>query len=59
LSDSGHRYAMLEEPGIRRFMAESDSFYPPDAVDFTMAEQRAFYDRCARTSASPGRPRSR
>jgi acetyl esterase len=41
-------YAMLEEPGIRRFMAETDRLYPADAVAFTMAEQRAFYDRlCA------------
>jgi acetyl esterase len=48
VTEPGHPYAMLEEPGIRRFMAESDSFYPADAVDFTMAEQRAFYDRlCA------------
>jgi acetyl esterase len=48
LSESGQRYAVLEEPGIRRFMAESDSFYPPDAVDLTMAQQRAFYERlCA------------
>lgn len=42
------RYAMLEEAGIRRFMIETDRFYPPDAVNFTLAEQRAFYDRlCA------------
>jgi len=48
LNELGQRYAMLEEPGIRRFMTESDGFYPPDAVDFTMAEQRAFYDQmCA------------
>jgi acetyl esterase len=48
LNESDQRYAVLEEPGIRRFMAESDSFFPPEAVDFTMAEQRAFYDRlCA------------
>jgi acetyl esterase len=41
-------YAMLEEPGIRRFMAETERLYPADAVAFTMAEQRAFYDRlCA------------
>jgi len=39
---------MLEDEGIRRFMIESDALYPPDAVRFTMAEQRAFYDRmCA------------
>ena len=48
LTDSDHRYAVLEEPGIRRFMAESDSFYPADAANFTMAEQRTFYNRmCA------------
>jgi acetyl esterase len=41
-------YAVLEEPGIRRFMAESDSLYPADAVAFSMPEQRAFYHRlCA------------
>jgi acetyl esterase len=48
LSGADQPYPMLEEPGIRRFMAESDSLYPADAVAFTMAEQRAFYDRlCA------------
>ncbi|HUF45374.1 MAG TPA: alpha/beta hydrolase [Aestuariivirgaceae bacterium] len=41
-------YAMLEEPGIRRFMAETERLFPADAVSFTMAEQRAFYDQlCA------------
>jgi len=48
LSGDDQPYPMLEEPGIRRFMAESDSLFPTDAVSFTMAEQRAFYDRlCA------------
>jgi acetyl esterase len=42
------KYAMLADEGIRRFMTESDALYPPDAVSFTMAEQRAFYDKlCA------------
>jgi acetyl esterase len=41
-------YAVLEEPGIRRFITESDRLFPADAVAFSMAEQRAFYDRlCA------------
>jgi len=41
-------YPMLAEPGIRRFMIESDSLYPPDAANFGIPEQRAFYDRlCA------------
>jgi acetyl esterase len=36
------------EPGIRAFLLEGESLYPPNAVDFTFAEQRAFYDRyCA------------
>lgn len=42
--DTG-KYAMLADEGIRRFMAESDALYPPDAVNFTMAQQRAFYDK--------------
>ncbi len=42
------KYTMLADPGIRRFMVESEMLYPPDAVNFTIAEQRAFYDRmCA------------
>ena len=42
------KYAKLVDPGIRRFMIEGERFYPPDAVSFTLAEQRAFYDRyCA------------
>ena len=42
------KYAHLEDPGIRDFLIAGERFYPPDAVNFTMAEQRAFYDRyCA------------
>ena len=42
------KYAHLEDPGIRDFLVAGERFYPPDAVNFTMAEQRAFYDRyCA------------
>jgi acetyl esterase len=45
--DTG-KYTMLADEGIRRFMIESDALYPPDAVNFTLAEQRAFYDKlCA------------
>jgi acetyl esterase len=68
--DTG-KYAMLADEGIRRFMIESDALYPPDAVNFTMAEQRAFYDKlcahfrrprpsgldvCDLTVAGPGGP---
>ena len=42
------KYAHVEDPGIRAFLVAGERFYPPDAVNFTMAEQRAFYDRyCA------------
>lgn len=42
------KYEKIEDPGIRSFLQEGDAFYPVDAVKFTMAEQRAFYDRyCA------------
>jgi acetyl esterase len=42
------KYASLKDPGIRAFMIAGERFYPADAVNFTMAEQRQFYDRyCA------------
>jgi acetyl esterase len=42
------KYAGLEDPGIRAFMIAGERFYPAGAVNFTMAEQRQFYDRyCA------------
>lgn len=42
------KYAGLKDPGIRAFMIAGERFYPPDAVDFTLAEQREFYDKyCA------------
>jgi acetyl esterase len=48
LDDIETKYAWLEDPGIRDFLIAGERFYPPDAVSFTMAEQRAFYDRyCA------------
>jgi acetyl esterase len=41
------KYESLE-PGIRAFLIEGESLYPENAVEFTMDEQRAFYDRyCA------------
>jgi acetyl esterase len=51
------KYAGLKDPGIRAFMIAGERFYPPDAVDFTLAEQREFYDRyCAhfRKGRPPG-----
>jgi acetyl esterase len=50
---------VLEEPGIRRFMAESDGLYPANAVAFSMPEQRAFYDRLCAHFRKPRPPGSR
>ena len=42
------KYAQLQDPGIREFLIAGDNFYPADAVTFTFAEQRAFYNKyCA------------
>lgn len=42
------KYASLQDPGIRAFMIAGERFYPPDAVNFTIVQQREFYDRyCA------------
>lgn len=42
------KFEEIEDSGIRAFLIESDRFYPADAANFTMAEQRDFYDRlCA------------
>ncbi len=39
------------EAGILAFLAKCDAFYPPDAVNATIAEQRGFYDAlCAQFS---------
>ncbi|MGQ0484073.1 MAG: alpha/beta hydrolase [Hyphomicrobiales bacterium] len=45
---SQEKYAELKDPRLRAFMIAGERFYPPDAVNFSMAEQRAFYDKyCA------------
>jgi acetyl esterase len=42
------KYGNLKDPGIREFLIAGENFYPADAVNFTMAEQRAFYNKyCA------------
>jgi acetyl esterase len=43
--DSVKKFSVLEDPGIRDFMIAGANFYPADAVNFSMAEQRAFYNR--------------
>ena len=34
----------LSDPGMRAFIAETEEFYPADAVERSIAEQRACYD---------------
>jgi acetyl esterase len=42
------KYAHLQDPGMREFLIAGENFYPADAVNFTLADQRAFYDKyCA------------
>ncbi len=38
------KYPSLKDPGMRAYMMASDRLYPADAVNFTVAEQRVFYD---------------
>jgi acetyl esterase len=38
------KYSELADPGMRTFMMAGERFYPSDAVSFSLAEQRAFYD---------------
>jgi acetyl esterase len=42
------KYPQLKDAGIIAFLEEGEKLYPDNAVDFTMAEQRAFYNQyCA------------
>ncbi len=41
-------YATLIDAETRAFIDRTDSFYPPDTVDFTMERQRTVYDRLCR-----------
>ena len=50
------KYAGLKDPGLRAFMIAGEKFYPAGAVNFTMAEQRAFYDKYCAHFSSPYPP---
>lgn len=41
-------YAKLLDAEVWAFIAKTNSYYPPDAVDSTVAEKRAVYDRMCR-----------
>lgn len=34
----------VRDPGLKAFISETEQFYPPDAVNLSIAEQRACYD---------------
>lgn len=48
-------YDDLLDDEVRAFIARTNAFYPPEAVDFTVAEQRRFYDAFCR-EFDMGRP---
>lgn len=48
-------YAQLLDVEVQAFLAKVAEFYPPDAVDLSIAEQRQVYDRMA-TAFDVGRP---
>ena len=39
------KYPTVIDEGIRRFLIEGEKLYPADAVNFTMEQQRIFYDQ--------------
>ena len=39
-----NKYPTLKDEGIRRFLEEGEKLYPANAVNFTMAQQREFYN---------------
>ncbi len=41
-------YSTLIDAETWAFIERTNSFYPPDAIDFTVAQQRAVYDRMCR-----------
>ncbi len=47
------KYPELTDPGIRAFLEEGEALCPADAINFTMAEQRAFYDKYCAHFATP------
>ncbi|MBG1232839.1 alpha/beta hydrolase [Aestuariivirga litoralis] len=45
------KYSQLKDPGIVAFLEEGERLYPENAVSFSMAEQREFYNKyCAHFS---------
>ena len=46
-------HPMPTDPEVVAYIARSDAFYPPDAVNFSLAEQRAWYDKYAAVMRAP------
>lgn len=55
MSETLTDYTWLAED-VRAFIRASEEAYPPDAIDFTIAEQRAFYDRMCQAFDRPHPP---
>jgi acetyl esterase len=41
------------DPDVLAYIERTNAFYPPDAIDFSVAENRAWYDRYAQEMRSP------
>ncbi|SEE42142.1 acetyl esterase [Rhizobiales bacterium GAS188] len=46
-------HPMPTDPEVLAYIERTNSFYPPDATDFSVAENRAWYDRYAREMRAP------
>ena len=46
-------HPMPTDPEVLAYIARSDAFYPPDAVNFSLAEQRGWYDKYALVMRAP------
>jgi len=47
------KYPQLKDPGIVAFLEEGEKLYPEDAVNFTIAQQREFYNKYCAHFAGP------
>lgn len=50
------KYAHLKDEGIRAFLVAGERFYPADAVNFSVSQQRDFYNRYAAHFRKPRSP---
>jgi acetyl esterase len=46
-------HPMPTDPEVLAYIERTNGFYPPDAIDFSVAENRAWYDRYAQEMRAP------